>query len=63
MKLNYKVDTNNISNKKEDNFNSKTKTKLSMQSLVHSALASKQPSNPQGQYPQPNTNNGWGKSN
>lgn len=60
MKLNYTV---NLDNKeKEENKGLKNKTKLSMQSTVSAALASKLPSAP-AQVQQPQSAGGWGKSN
>lgn len=58
MKLNYTV---NIDNKEKDD-GIKNKTKLSMQSTVSAALASKLPSAP-AQVTQPAAAGGWGKSN
>lgn len=62
MKLNYTVNFD----KKDDSekvFQPKTKTKLSMQGLVGSVLASKQPSGPGQPMPQQNGASGWGKAN
>lgn len=61
MKLNYTV---NFDKKDEEKgFQPKTKTKLSMQSLVGSVLVSKQPSDPGQSMPQQNGTGGWGKAN
>lgn len=61
MKLNYTV---NFDKKDEkEGFQPKTKTKLSMQGLVGSVLASKQPSGPGQPMPQQNGASGWGKAN
>lgn len=56
MKLNYRP----YEDKKENDIRSDTK--LSMQSIVNSALASKMPTNPV-QPAAPSTPTGWGKSN
>lgn len=61
-KLNYKIQLPKQDDSKEG-FQPKTKTKLSMQSLVGSVLASKQPSSPGQPMPQQNGAGGWGKSN
>lgn len=61
MKLNYTVNFDKKGEKK--GFQPKTKTKLSMQSLVGSVLASKQPSEPGQPMPQQNGAGGWGKAN
>lgn len=55
-KLNYKVEQQ----KKEKAISNKTK--LSMQSLVNSLLADKQPANP-GSQPTQQMQNGWGRNN
>ena len=60
MKLNYTVNFDN--KEKEEDKGLKNKTKLSMQSTVSSALASKLPSAP-AQMPQAPAAGGWGKSN
>ena len=60
MKLNYTVNFDN--KEKEEDKGLKNKTKLSMQSTVSSALASKLPSAP-AQIPVSAGVNGWGKSN
>lgn len=62
MKLNYTVNFNKQDDSKKG-FQPKTKTKLSMQSLVGSVLASKQPSGPGQPMPQQNGASGWGKAN
>ena len=65
MKLNYNVDINKLredEERKEGKSGLKNKTKLSMQSTVSSALASKLPSAP-AQMPSVGTGQGWGKSN
>ena len=61
-KLNYKVQLPKQDDS-EKGFQPKTKTKLSMQSLVGSVLAAKQPSEPGQPMPQQNGAGGWGKSN
>lgn len=61
MKLNYTVNFDKKDEKK--GFQPKTKTKLSMQSLVGNVLASKQPSEPSQPMPQQNGAGGWGKAN
>lgn len=61
-KLNYKIQLPKQDDS-EKGFQPKTKTKLSMQSLVGSVLASKQPSSPGQPMPQQNGAGGWGKSN
>ena len=61
MKLNYTVNFDKKDEKK--GFQPKTKTKLSMQGLVGSVLASKQPSGPGQPIPQQNGASGWGKAN
>lgn len=61
MKLNYTVNLDKKDEKK--GFQPKTKTKLSMQSLVGSVLISKQPSNPGQPMPQQTGAGGWGKAN
>lgn len=61
MKLNYTVNFDKKDEKK--GFQPKTKTKLSMQGLVGSVLASKQPSGPGQPMPQQNGASGWGKAN
>lgn len=61
-KLNYKIQLPKQDDS-EKSFQPKTKTKLSMQSLVGSVLASKQPSSPGQPMPQQNGAGGWGKSN
>ena len=63
-KLNYKIQLPKQDDSKKG-FQPKTKTKLSMQGLVGSVLASKQPSGP-GQpmsITQQNGAGGWGKAN
>lgn len=65
MKLNYNVDINKLKEdeeQKEGKSGLKNKTKLSMQSTVSSALASKLPSAP-AQMPSVGSAQGWGKSN
>lgn len=61
-KLNYKIQLpkQDDSNK---GFQLKTKTKLSMQSLVGSVLISKQPSEPGQSMSQQSRTGGWGKTN
>lgn len=61
-KLNYKIQLPKQDDS-EKSFQPKTKTKLSMQGLVGSVLASKQPSSPGQPMPQQNGAGGWGKSN
>lgn len=61
-KLNYKIQLPKQDDSKKD-FQPKTKTKLSMQSLVGSVLISKQPSEPSQPIPQQNGASGWGKAN
>ena len=61
MKLNYTVNFDKKDEKESDSI--KNKTKLSMQSLVESVLASKQPSGPGQPMPQQNGASGWGKAN
>lgn len=61
-KLNYKIQLPKQDDS-EKSFQPKTKTKLSMQSLVGSVLASKQPSDPGQPMPQQNGAGGWGKAN
>lgn len=61
-KLNYKIQLPKQDDSKEG-FQLKTKTKLSMQSLVGSVLISKQPSDPGQSIPQQNGASGWGKAN
>ena len=61
-KLNYKIQLPKQDDSKEG-FQPKTKTKLSMQGLVGSVLASKQPSGPGQPMPQQNGASGWGKAN
>lgn len=61
-KLNYKIQLPKQDDS-EKGFQPKTKTKLSMQGLVGSVLASKQPSSPGQPMPQQNGAGGWGKSN
>lgn len=62
-KLNYKIQLPKQDDSKKG-FQPKTKTKLSMQGLVESVLASKQPSEPsQPVSPQQNGAGGWGKAN
>lgn len=60
MKLDYTVKFDKDDKEKESGI--KNKTKLSMQSTVSAALASKLPSAP-AQVQQPQTAGGWGKSN
>ena len=62
MKLNYTVNFDKQDDSKKG-FQPKTKTKLSMQGLVGSVLASKQPSGPGQPIPQQNGASGWGKAN
>ena len=62
MKLNYTVNFDKQDDSKKG-FQPKTKTKLSMQGLVGSVLASKQPSGPGQPMPQQNGASGWGKAN
>ena len=61
-KLNYKIQLPKQDDSKEG-FQPKTKTKLSMQSLVGSILFSKQPSDPGQPMPQQNGAGGWGNAN
>ena len=61
-KLNYTIQLPKQDDS-EKGFQPKTKTKLSMQSLVGSVLASKQPSGPGQPMPQQNGASGWGKAN
>lgn len=61
-KLNYKIQLPKQDDSKKG-FQPKTKTKLSMQGLVGSVLASKQPSSPGQPMPQQNGASGWGKAN
>ena len=61
MKLNYTVNFDKKDEKESDSI--KNKTKLSMQSLVGSILASKQPSGPGQPMSQQNGAGGWGKTN
>ena len=61
-KLNYKIQLPKQDDSKEG-FQPKNKTKLSMQSLVGSVLASTQPSEPGQPMPQQNGASGWGKAN
>ena len=62
-KLNYKIQLPKQDDSKKG-FQPKTKTKLSMQGLVESVLASKQPSEPnQPINSQQNGAGGWGKAN
>lgn len=61
-KLNYKIQLPKQDDS-EKSFQPKTKTKLSMQGLVGSVLASKQPSGPGQPMPQQNGASGWGKAN
>lgn len=61
-KLNYKIQLPKQDDS-EKGFQPKTKTKLSMQSLVGSVLFSKQPSEPDQPMPQQNGASGWGKAN
>lgn len=61
MKLNYTV---NFDKKEKDkNEELKNRTKLSMQSTVSSALASKLPSNPVPPIQNGGAKKGWGKNN
>lgn len=63
MKLNYRPQINN----KDTHSELRNETKLSMQSLVSQALASKMPTAPasaaSAASPSPSSNTGWGKSN
>lgn len=59
MRLNYRPQINN----KAKNDTLRNETKLSMQSLVSQALASKMPSAPASPVVAPASNQGWGKSN
>lgn len=61
MKLNYTVDNSVFNKDKEQDSSLKNKTKLSMQSTVSSALASKLPSAP-AQMPSDGGKQGWGAS-
>lgn len=62
MKLNYSVDSSAFEKKEGEQDNSvKNRTKLSIQSTVSSALASKLPSAP-AQMPAQPGNSGWGAS-
>jgi hypothetical protein len=62
MRLNYRPQIKaNTANTKNDTLRSETK--LSMQSLVSQALASKMPSAPVSPVVEPASNTGWGKSN
>jgi hypothetical protein len=58
-KLNYNVDINNL---KENERDIKDSTKLSMQSTVSSALASKMPMGPAQPAPVQANSSGWGVS-
>lgn len=60
MKLNYTV---NINKKNNEDDGLKNRTKLSMQSTVSSALASKLPSNAVPPMNNGGKNKGWGKNN
>lgn len=61
MKLDYSVD---ISSEKEDLEKKDIKTRTSMQSTVMNALASRMPSQPQGQVGMaPAQTSGWGAIN
>lgn len=62
MKLNYTVNFDKKDKDKNENIELKNRTKLSMQSTVSSALASKLPSNPVPISKTENTK-GWGKNN
>lgn len=63
MKLNYRPQINNNNDKKvESKDNIRNETKLSMQSTVSQALASKMPSAPASPIASPASNQGWGKS-
>lgn len=62
MKLNYRPQINNINNK-DTHSELRNETKLSMQSLVTQALASKMPTAPASPISNPASNTGWGKSN
>lgn len=61
MKLNYTVDNSVFNKDQEQNGSLKNKTKLSMQSTVSSALASKLPSAP-AQVSADTGKQGWGAS-
>lgn len=61
MKLNYTVDNSVFNKDKDQDYSLKNKTKLSMQSTVSGALASKLPSAP-AQMPAQAGNSGWGAS-
>ena len=61
MKLNYTVDNSVFEKDKKEGFQPKNKTKLSMQSTVLNALASRLPSAP-AQVPSDGGKQGWGAS-
>lgn len=61
MKLNYTVDNSVFEKDKKEGFQPKNKTKLSMQSTVLNALASRLPSSP-AQMPADTGKQGWGAS-
>lgn len=63
MKLNYRPQINTNDKKVESKDNIRNETKLSMQSTVSQALASKMPSAPAAPIAAPASNTGWGKSN
>lgn len=66
MKLNYRPQINTNDKKvesKDSKDNIRNETKLSMQSTVSQALASKIPSSPASPIVAPASNTGWGKSN
>lgn len=64
MKLNYRPQIKQIKQIKNDTHSElRNETKLSMQSLVSQALASKMPTAPAGgAISSPASNTGWGKS-
>lgn len=62
MKLNYRPQIKQINNK-DTHSELRNETKLSMQSLVSQALASKMPTAPASPISSPASNTGWGKSN
>ena len=64
MKLNYRPQIKHIKQIKNDTHSElRNETKLSMQSLVSQALASKMPTAPASSISSPASNTGWGKSN
>ena len=65
MKLNYRPQIKQIKqiNNKDTHSELRNETKLSMQSLVSQALASKMPTAPASPISSPASSTGWGKSN